>query len=187
MRFNSFALAMLLFLPGCDPNSSPQGLPTPAKKKVIGTSDAIGLAGHIVYTDARKLNAFNWGVKDSEMQHFRKLTNLVELHLTLNPISDLRPLSNLSELRYLGLGETDVRNLEALKDLSNLTTIELFQLPDYRSIDLEVLPSTVRTLRVSDDFPVQKLEEFKRNRSHCTIEVYDHKGSIWEYHLPLGS
>ncbi|PKL32634.1 MAG: hypothetical protein CVV45_11700 [Spirochaetae bacterium HGW-Spirochaetae-10] len=183
MKNNCFALAMLLCLLGCDPKSGNTRVDPSTKEPPIGTSDAIGLAGQAVYTDARKLNAFNWGIKDSEMTHLGRLTDLEELHLTLNPISDLRPLSGLRKLRYLGLAETKVRDLRPLKDLPNLTTIELFSLPDYNSIDLEILPSTIRILRVSDNFPQPKLADFKRNRAHCTIEVWDHKGGKWEYQL----
>ena len=53
------------------------------------------------------------------------LTNLQELHLSVNEISDISPLENLNNLTWLGLTSNNIRDISALSGLIDLEELYL--------------------------------------------------------------
>lgn len=121
--------------------------------------------------------------KYKDISNISKLENLTHLKMNFNPIRDITPLRHLKKLEELGLSGTMVTDLQPLSDLPHLHTVELFKLSDYGSINLDNLPPSLRLLRVSKDFPIEKLRAFKRKRHECKIEIYDHTGTVDEFRL----
>jgi Leucine-rich repeat (LRR) protein len=87
--------------------------------------------GAITVSEAQKVTALNLGnesfektdglIKDiGDLQYF---TDLEELNLSFNEISDLSPLANLKSLKSLAFNGTKVRDISALKGLSNMQCI----------------------------------------------------------------
>ena len=73
------------------------------------------------------LNAHDQGILDITGLEFA--TNLRELHLSQNPITDLRPLSNLTQLVGLHLWHVPVRPTDLdLRPLANLINLEMLSL-----------------------------------------------------------
>ena len=61
----------------------------------------------------------------SDLSPLSDLTNLRSLYLGNNDISDITPLSNLINLTNLALGNNDISNITPLSNLTNLTTLNL--------------------------------------------------------------
>ncbi len=55
----------------------------------------------------------------------QKLTNLTYLDLSLNKISDIKPLSNLTNLTILSLQFNQISDIKPLSALTNLTELNL--------------------------------------------------------------
>jgi len=64
-------------------------------------------------------------VQISDLTPLSGLTNLVELHLWHIEVSDLTPLANLTNLRVLTLGDMPISDLTPLVNLTNLTELRL--------------------------------------------------------------
>ena len=62
----------------------------------------------------------------SDLSPLSGLTNLIHLHLGRTLISDLSPLSNLTNLSQLNLFGNVISDVSALSDLTNLTSLTLF-------------------------------------------------------------
>ena len=70
------------------------------------------------------LDAFESGIRNLTGLEFA--TNLIELHLGLNQISDVSPLKHLTNLTYLDLHRNQrISDVSPLKDLTNLTWLSL--------------------------------------------------------------
>ncbi|MDB9449068.1 leucine-rich repeat domain-containing protein, partial [Dolichospermum circinale] len=54
------------------------------------------------------------------------LTKLTTLDLSVNQISDIKPLSNLTKLTSLYLGENQISDIKPLSNLTNLTALSLW-------------------------------------------------------------
>jgi len=53
------------------------------------------------------------------------LTNLTELSLSINKISDIKPLASLTKLTSLDLNYNQISNIKPLASLTNLTKLYL--------------------------------------------------------------
>ena len=86
-----------------------------------GISDLTGLeyATNIGYL-------YLWGNSSiSDLSPLSELTNLRELNLRTNQISDLTALSNLTQMRELGLSHNQISDLSPLAMLTDLTILEV--------------------------------------------------------------
>jgi internalin A len=61
----------------------------------------------------------------TDLRPLSALTNLAKLGLSSNSISDLRPLSSLTNLTFLELGSNSIADLTPLSTLTNLTILYL--------------------------------------------------------------
>ena len=104
-------------------------------------------------------------------------TNLRELHLSRNPITDLRPLADLTKLKVLHIGDISLptANLE-LQPLTNLINLEKLHLQ--RSGILDITPlSRLTKLRIlsiegnpiTDLRPLYRLNLRELDASHCPL------------------
>ena len=104
-------------------------------------------------------------------------TNLRELRLGRNPITDLRPLANLTKLKDLHLGDISLpmANLK-LHPLANLTNLEKLLLHRSGVLDLTPLSglTKLRTLSIegnsiTDLRPLYRLNLRELDASHCPL------------------
>ena len=81
------------------------------------------------------LNLF--GVKVTDLRPLSKLTQLKELNLYYVPVSDIRPLAKLTMLVHLDLSYTSVSDVTPLAKLSRLRYLDLWNSPvtDYSQLD----------------------------------------------------
>lgn len=93
-----------------------------APKVTIGTEE--------YSTALTKLDLSEQGLTDSDIQNLREMTHLVELDLRGNDLTDLSPLSGLTDLEQLRLsgdisGNEVLQNLTPLSGLTNLRTLHI--------------------------------------------------------------
>ena len=114
------------------------------------------------------LDADRKGVRDITGLAFA--TNLRELHLSENPIADLRPLANLTQLESLDLWglSPDAPNLD-LRPLAGLINLEVLSLGQNRLADIHLLAGLkhLRTLElahndISDIRPLAALTNLEK-------------------------
>ncbi len=65
------------------------------------------------------------GITDTQLKEIAKLTNLTELGLESNQISDITPLAKLNNLKFLYLGDNQVSDITPLATFTNLTSLSL--------------------------------------------------------------
>ena len=73
------------------------------------------------------LSLFNNQISD--IKPLSNLTNLTNLSLSFNQISDIKPLSNLTNLTSLYLLSNQISDIKTLSNLTNLTNLNLFSNP----------------------------------------------------------
>lgn len=66
------------------------------------------------------------GLKDGEIDFLSELTNLTDLDLSENEISDLTPLSELKNLEHLNLRSNQITDVSPLAELTNLKDLDLY-------------------------------------------------------------
>ena len=110
--------------------------------------EMVNIGGRDYSTSLTSLDLRELGLGDEELQGLEKMTNLTELDLRGNEMTDLSPLMGLSHLKVLHL---PAANIEDLSPLSGLT-----QLEDLALID----PSSDRGL-VEDITPLSSLVNLK--------------------------
>ena len=121
------------------------------------------------------LDGYDKGILDITGLEFA--ANLRELHLGRNPITDLRPLANLTKLKVLHIGDVSLQiaNLE-LHPLTNLTNLERLIL--HRNGILDITPlsglTKLRTLSIegnpiTDLRPLYRLNLRELDASHCPL------------------
>lgn len=66
------------------------------------------------------------GLKDGEIDFLAELTNLTDLDLSENEISDLTPLSGLKNLEHLNLRSNQITDVSPLAELTNLKDLDLY-------------------------------------------------------------
>ncbi|MDD7428908.1 MAG: protein kinase [Oscillospiraceae bacterium] len=69
------------------------------------------------------LNLQNKGLKDSDIKDLKYMTNVTEIILSDNDLTDLSPLSGLTQLEKLTYHNNNVKDLSFAKDLKNLKTL----------------------------------------------------------------
>ena len=116
--------------PARQTRSSEAWMPDPALRAAV--RGEIGLLPDIPLTKEKilKLGFLNAHDKDiSDITGLEFATNLRELHLSQNPITDLRPLSNLTQLVGLHFWHVPVRPTDLdLRPLANLINLEMLSL-----------------------------------------------------------
>ena len=86
-------------------------------------SNQVRINGETYSTDLTELRLSDEGI--SNISALSRFTNLERLFLTGNPISDISSLEGLTSLTHLELGFTNVTNLSPLSGLTNLTELSL--------------------------------------------------------------
>ncbi|MCL1986721.1 MAG: leucine-rich repeat domain-containing protein [Firmicutes bacterium] len=89
------------------------------------TDEYIVIAGEPVSLNVTILDLTNRGLIDSDIIPLARLTNLTELHLSINNITDITPLAGLTNLTYLNLFFNNISDITPLTGLTNLTTLNL--------------------------------------------------------------
>jgi internalin A len=67
--------------------------------------------------------------KISDIKPLSNLTNLIILDLPVNQISDIKPLSNLTKLTTLSLSQNQINDIKPLSNLTKLTEVDLAKNP----------------------------------------------------------
>jgi internalin A len=104
-------------------------LPPPTKHTVnmmlkeAGTLDCNSASQELSTVEFLDLNS----KQISDLRPLSPLTNLQFLHLSENQISDIRPLSSLTNLRVLYLHRNQVRDISSLSTLTNLLLLNLWR------------------------------------------------------------
>lgn len=115
-----------LFNPVCE-------FPDPSLDAIV--REAIGIPEGPIYQNdvdtLSQLNAVNQGI--ANLDGSQCLTNLVEANLFWNQISDISPLTGLSNLEILVLGDNQIIDISPL---TNLTNLELLHLADNQISDI---------------------------------------------------
>ncbi|MBW4623491.1 MAG: leucine-rich repeat domain-containing protein [Cyanosarcina radialis HA8281-LM2] len=88
----------------------------------------------------------------TDLKPISTLTNLTSLEIFYNQIADLQPLSNLTNLRDLYLGANQIKDITPLSNLTNLKTLHLF---GNQITDIKPLSSlTTLTILSLDNNPI---------------------------------
>ena len=75
-----------------------------------------------------RLDRKTWTIKGiTDISPLAEFTNLKFLHLGQNSIRSLEPLKNMKNLTVLKIGKNDIEDLSPLKDLKNLRVLEVFE------------------------------------------------------------
>ena len=138
------ALSLILFV-GCL-----SALRTPSLAAIRDTALAacIRESGYNSLEEVTKLQCEDYGIE--ELWGIERFTDLIELQLPGNYISDITPLASLKNLRVLVL---DLSPVEDLTPLSSLTRLETLSLEDARLKDISHLSglTTLWELNLSDN------------------------------------
>ena len=139
------ALLSLVILAGCL-----SALRTPSLAAIADSALAacIRNTGYNSLGAITRLQCEDYGIE--ELWGIERFTNLTELRLPGNYISDITPLASLTNLRVLDL---DLSPVEDLTPLSSLTRIETLSLEDARLKDISHLSglTTLWELNLSDN------------------------------------
>jgi internalin A len=84
-----------------------------------------------------------FGNQISDLRPLSSLTNLAGLSLTKNQISDLRPLSSLTNLSYLYLDNNQIADLRPLSTLTNLSYLYLSNNPTLTDKTCPIKPASI--------------------------------------------
>ena len=97
----------------------------------------------------------------SDIKPLQSLTNLTELGLDNNQISDIKPLQSLTKLTSLNLAGNPISDIKPLQSLTNLTVL---QLPGNKISDIKPLQSLTKLTslylndnQITDIKPLQSL------------------------------
>jgi len=97
----------------------------------------------------------------SDITPIEKLTNLTSLNLYNNQISDITPLEKLTNLTSLDLFKNDIANITPLEKLSNLTSLNLIgtQISDITPLEklTNITSLELSNNQISDITPLEKL------------------------------
>jgi len=99
--------------------------PNPNPLGPLSTAEYITIKGKQYSTALTLLNLPFEGLRDEDIIPLQYMTDLTELLLFKNDISDLTPLSNLKKLSNLGLQSNRVSDLTPLSGLMSLKTLDL--------------------------------------------------------------
>ena len=126
-------------------------MPDPALRAVI--RGELGLLPEVPLTKEKMLRLDYLDVHDKGILDIIGLefaTNLRELHLSLNPITDLHPLANLTKLKDLHIGDVSLpmENLE-LYPLTNLINLENLSLQRNGILDITPLSGLTKLQTLS--------------------------------------
>jgi internalin A len=101
----------------------------------------------------------------TDLTPIKGLTKLEGLRISMNPVSDIGPLSAMLQMDRLDLGHTQVRDLTPLKKMSNLTELMLDDTPVDDVSPLAGLAKlerlSLKRTRVSDISPLKSLRKLK--------------------------
>ena len=122
-----FITCVLLLAPYCPATAQPIHIPDPKLRSALEIALSKAPGADITQADMASLgalDAFAFGIRDLTGLEFA--TNLTELHLGFNAISDISPLKNLINLIHLDLHRNRrIRDVSPLKNLTNLTWLSL--------------------------------------------------------------
>lgn len=133
---------------------------------------SITIRGEEYSTDLQKLDLSDQGLSDGEIEDLKYMVNLTDLRLGGNNITDLSPISGLTQLRVLRLENNGLSNLVPLINLTNLESIRLDGNPDIGDLSSLsgmtkmtelVLPSQNQ---ISDLSPLAGMTELERIESN---------------------
>ena len=153
-------------------------MPDPALRAVI--RGELGLLPEVPLTKEKMLRLDYLDVHDKGILDITGLefaANLRELRLSRNPITDLRPLANLTKLKGLHIGDISLpmENLE-LHPLTNLIKLENLSLQRNGILDITPLSglTKLRTLSIegnpiTDLRPLYRLNLRELDASHCSL------------------
>ncbi|MCL2376708.1 MAG: leucine-rich repeat domain-containing protein [Defluviitaleaceae bacterium] len=91
----------------------------------VTTQDFITIRGEHFSTGLTVLDLFDMDLQNEDIVVLRYMTNLTELWLSTNEISDISPLAELANLTMLSLAWNEISDLTPLAGLTNLTMLNL--------------------------------------------------------------
>ncbi len=101
----------------------------------------------------------------TDLNPIKGLTKLEGLRISMNPVSDVAPLSAMLAMDRLDLGRTQVRDLGPLKKMTKLTELMLDDTPVDNLTPLAGIASlerlSIKRTRVSDLSPLKGLRKLK--------------------------
>ncbi len=159
------AAAIGLFLGGRGPSggAAVQGQEVLAEGRGTPSGETVIIGGKDYSTSLTSLDLRELGLGDEDLQGLEKMTNLTELDLRGNEMTDLSPLSgmaNLEELRLSGdiAGNQEISDLIPLSGLSHLRVLHL---PSANIEDLSPLSglTQLENLALTDSDSSQGLAE----------------------------
>ncbi len=141
----------------------------PDKNLEQAIREEIGISDTILLTPAHIKMLKRLKVNDQAITNITGLkyaTNLEILDLSNNPeLSDIRPIANLTELRWLAFALTQVQDLNALVGLTNLETLYIWGTPIFDLGPLESLIGLVDIdasgCKITDVTPIASLTQLK--------------------------
>jgi internalin A len=109
----------------------------------------------------------------TDLRPLSTLTNLTTLDLSNNSIADLKPLSGLTNLTALDLGSNQIADLLPLSELTNLTALVL---SDNQITDLKPLSSltNLSNLHLSDN-PIADLKPLSTLTNLIQLDLYNNQ------------
>ena len=132
---------MTFCLVGCI-STPPAILPAQAVETIIrdGVNKPKGKITQKDYERIRRLHLLDKEISDLKaMPIFQYASNLEDLNLYDNRISDLTPISKLSKLSWLNLGRNQIKDLSPLKSLLRLKKLYIYENPNLTLYEVEKL------------------------------------------------
>ena len=132
---------MMFCLVGCISTPTPI-LPAQAVETIIrdGVNKPKGKITQKDYETIRRLHLLDKEIGDLKaMPIFQYASNLEDLNLYDNRISDLTPISKLSKLSWLNLGRNQIKDLSPLESLLRLKKLYIYENPNLTLYEVEKL------------------------------------------------
>jgi len=133
--------AMMFCLAGCI--STPPAIPPVQAVEAIIRDSVNKPKGKITQKDYERIHRLHLLDKEigdlKAMPIFQYASNLEDLNLYDNRISDLAPISKLSKLSWLNLGRNQIKDLSPLKSLLHLKKLYIYENPNLTLYEIEKL------------------------------------------------
>ncbi|MCL2694140.1 MAG: leucine-rich repeat domain-containing protein, partial [Oscillospiraceae bacterium] len=83
--------------------------------------DYVTIGGVDYPTDLTLLDLYDQGLTDEDIEPLRHMTNLTNLHLSMNSITDISVLSHLTKLEILSIQSNQIADISVVKEMPSLT------------------------------------------------------------------